>query len=71
MDFNTALRDERLVAIIRGNDAKAALRTVMALVEEGIPLIEVSLSGHRRPHRHPTGTRRSSATRPGWARAPS
>ncbi|MFJ8672715.1 bifunctional 4-hydroxy-2-oxoglutarate aldolase/2-dehydro-3-deoxy-phosphogluconate aldolase [Streptomyces sp. NPDC093589] len=45
MDFNTALRDERLVAIIRGSDAKAALRTVMALVEEGIPLIEVSLSG--------------------------
>lgn len=45
MDFSEALRTERLVAIIRGNDAEASFRTVMALAEAGLPLIEVSLSG--------------------------
>ncbi|MGW7486708.1 bifunctional 4-hydroxy-2-oxoglutarate aldolase/2-dehydro-3-deoxy-phosphogluconate aldolase [Streptomyces sp. NPDC054786] len=45
MDFSTALRTERLVAIIRGRDAEASFRTVMALAEAGLPLIEVSLSG--------------------------
>ncbi|WP_329394328.1 bifunctional 4-hydroxy-2-oxoglutarate aldolase/2-dehydro-3-deoxy-phosphogluconate aldolase [Streptomyces lydicus] len=45
MDFSEALRTERLVAIIRGRDAEASFRTVMALAEAGIPLIEVSLSG--------------------------
>ncbi|WP_327356443.1 bifunctional 4-hydroxy-2-oxoglutarate aldolase/2-dehydro-3-deoxy-phosphogluconate aldolase [Streptomyces sp. NBC_01304] len=45
MDFSTALRAERLVAIIRGKDPEASFRTVMALVEAGIPLVEVSLSG--------------------------
>jgi len=45
MDFSTALRTERLVAIIRGSDQEASFRTVMALVEAGIPLVEVSLSG--------------------------
>ncbi|MFC7308554.1 bifunctional 4-hydroxy-2-oxoglutarate aldolase/2-dehydro-3-deoxy-phosphogluconate aldolase [Streptomyces monticola] len=44
MDFSTALRAERLVAIIRGTDAEASFRTVMALLEAGIPLVEVSLS---------------------------
>ncbi|MEU9113056.1 bifunctional 4-hydroxy-2-oxoglutarate aldolase/2-dehydro-3-deoxy-phosphogluconate aldolase [Streptomyces sp. NPDC048483] len=46
MDFSTALRAERLVAIIRGKDAEASFRTVMTLAEEDIPLVEVSLSGH-------------------------
>ncbi|MFG2137576.1 bifunctional 4-hydroxy-2-oxoglutarate aldolase/2-dehydro-3-deoxy-phosphogluconate aldolase [Streptomyces sp. NPDC048650] len=45
MDFSAALRAERLVAIIRGEDAEASFRTVMALAEEGVPLVEVSLSG--------------------------
>ncbi|NBE53064.1 bifunctional 4-hydroxy-2-oxoglutarate aldolase/2-dehydro-3-deoxy-phosphogluconate aldolase [Streptomyces boluensis] len=50
MDFSTAdlsaaLRTERLVAIIRGKDQEASFRTVMALAEAGVPLIEVSLSG--------------------------
>lgn len=45
MEFGAALRQERLVAIVRGRDAEACFRTVMTLVEEGVPLIEVSLSG--------------------------
>ncbi|MFJ9853981.1 bifunctional 4-hydroxy-2-oxoglutarate aldolase/2-dehydro-3-deoxy-phosphogluconate aldolase [Streptomyces sp. NPDC101150] len=45
MDLSTALRAERLVAIIRGGDAEASFRAVMALAEEGIPLVEISLSG--------------------------
>ncbi|MFZ3469976.1 bifunctional 4-hydroxy-2-oxoglutarate aldolase/2-dehydro-3-deoxy-phosphogluconate aldolase [Streptomyces sp. 4.24] len=45
MEFGAALRQERLVAIVRGKDAEASFRTVMTLVEEGVPLIEVSLSG--------------------------
>ncbi|WP_424213939.1 bifunctional 4-hydroxy-2-oxoglutarate aldolase/2-dehydro-3-deoxy-phosphogluconate aldolase [Streptomyces sp. BI20] len=45
MDFGAALRQERLVAIVRGKDAEASFRTVMTLVEEGIGLLEVSLSG--------------------------
>ncbi|ARF59435.1 bifunctional 4-hydroxy-2-oxoglutarate aldolase/2-dehydro-3-deoxy-phosphogluconate aldolase [Streptomyces gilvosporeus] len=45
MDLSTALRAERLVAIIRGRDAEASFRTVMTLAEEGIPLVEVSLVG--------------------------
>ncbi|MFI6770921.1 bifunctional 4-hydroxy-2-oxoglutarate aldolase/2-dehydro-3-deoxy-phosphogluconate aldolase [Streptomyces sp. NPDC050355] len=45
MDFSEALRTDRLVAIIRGRDAEASFRTVMALAEAGLPLIEVSLSG--------------------------
>ncbi|MEV8564494.1 bifunctional 4-hydroxy-2-oxoglutarate aldolase/2-dehydro-3-deoxy-phosphogluconate aldolase [Streptomyces sp. NPDC051322] len=45
MDFRTALRDERLVAIVRGSEPEAAFRTVLALVEAGLPLVEVSLSG--------------------------
>ncbi|MGX1761847.1 bifunctional 4-hydroxy-2-oxoglutarate aldolase/2-dehydro-3-deoxy-phosphogluconate aldolase [Streptomyces lydicus] len=45
MDLSTALRTERLVAIIRGREAEASFRTVMALVEAGLLLIEVSLSG--------------------------
>ncbi|MET8769407.1 bifunctional 4-hydroxy-2-oxoglutarate aldolase/2-dehydro-3-deoxy-phosphogluconate aldolase [Streptomyces sp. NPDC004658] len=45
MDLRAALADRRLVAIVRGSDADAALRTVLALAKEGIDLIEVSLSG--------------------------
>ncbi|WP_329074709.1 bifunctional 4-hydroxy-2-oxoglutarate aldolase/2-dehydro-3-deoxy-phosphogluconate aldolase [Streptomyces niveus] len=45
MDLPAALRASRLVAIVRGDDPDAALRTVLALVDEGIALVEVSLSG--------------------------
>jgi 2-dehydro-3-deoxyphosphogluconate aldolase/(4S)-4-hydroxy-2-oxoglutarate aldolase len=45
MDFSTDLRRHRLIAIVRGSDADASFRTVMALVESGIALVEVSLSG--------------------------
>lgn len=42
--FTHALRRERLVAIVRGGDPGAALRTVVALAEEGVRLVEVSLT---------------------------
>ncbi|MFJ8008195.1 bifunctional 4-hydroxy-2-oxoglutarate aldolase/2-dehydro-3-deoxy-phosphogluconate aldolase [Streptomyces fagopyri] len=45
MDLQAALAARRLLAIVRGGDADAALRTVLALAEEGVGLIEVSLSG--------------------------
>ncbi|MDX3854468.1 bifunctional 4-hydroxy-2-oxoglutarate aldolase/2-dehydro-3-deoxy-phosphogluconate aldolase [Streptomyces sp. AK02-01A] len=45
MDLLAALRSHRLLAIVRGGDADAALKTVLTLVEEGVALIEVSLSG--------------------------
>ncbi|MEU6305948.1 bifunctional 4-hydroxy-2-oxoglutarate aldolase/2-dehydro-3-deoxy-phosphogluconate aldolase [Streptomyces chartreusis] len=45
MDLRAALAIHRLVAIVRGDDADAALRTVLALIEEGVELVEVSLSG--------------------------
>lgn len=45
MDLTAALRDHRLVAIVRGDDPDAALGAVRTLVEEGIALVEVSLSG--------------------------
>ena len=45
MDLLTALHTHRLVAIVRGDDPRAALRSVLALVEEGVSLVEVSLSG--------------------------
>ncbi|WP_406448892.1 bifunctional 4-hydroxy-2-oxoglutarate aldolase/2-dehydro-3-deoxy-phosphogluconate aldolase [Streptomyces sp. NBC_00876] len=45
MELLTALRTHRIVAIVRGADADAALRTVLTLAEEGLALIEVSLSG--------------------------
>lgn len=44
-DFPTDLRARRLVAIVRGTDPDASFRTVMTLVESGVPLVEVSLSG--------------------------
>ncbi|MER7778877.1 bifunctional 4-hydroxy-2-oxoglutarate aldolase/2-dehydro-3-deoxy-phosphogluconate aldolase [Streptomyces sp. NPDC096191] len=45
MDLRAALAAHRLVAIVRGADADAALRTVLTLAEEGVDLIEVSLTG--------------------------
>ncbi|MGW6906271.1 bifunctional 4-hydroxy-2-oxoglutarate aldolase/2-dehydro-3-deoxy-phosphogluconate aldolase [Streptomyces sp. NPDC054940] len=45
MDLTAALATHRLVAIVRGDDPDAALHTVLALVEEGVGLVEVSLSG--------------------------
>lgn len=45
VDFMQELRARRLVAIVRGADAEASFRTVMTLVESGVPLVEVSLSG--------------------------
>ncbi|MFF6984657.1 bifunctional 4-hydroxy-2-oxoglutarate aldolase/2-dehydro-3-deoxy-phosphogluconate aldolase [Streptomyces sp. NPDC008343] len=41
----TALRRQRLLAIVRGNDADAALDTVLTLVGRGVLIVEVSLSG--------------------------
>jgi 2-dehydro-3-deoxyphosphogluconate aldolase/(4S)-4-hydroxy-2-oxoglutarate aldolase len=45
VDLRAALAAHRLVAIVRGDDADAALRTVLTLAEEGLELIEVSLTG--------------------------
>ncbi|SFF40646.1 2-keto-3-deoxy-phosphogluconate aldolase [Actinacidiphila alni] len=45
MDLLTELRARRLVAIVRGADPDAALAAVLTLVEEGVTLVEVSLSG--------------------------
>lgn len=45
MDLLTLLRTHRLLAIVRGDSPDAALATVTALAEEGVALIEVSLSG--------------------------
>ncbi|MFJ4682471.1 bifunctional 4-hydroxy-2-oxoglutarate aldolase/2-dehydro-3-deoxy-phosphogluconate aldolase [Streptomyces sp. NPDC088789] len=44
-DLLFALTTRRLVAIVRGQDADAALDTVLTLVRRGIDLVEVSLSG--------------------------
>ncbi|MCG5216764.1 bifunctional 4-hydroxy-2-oxoglutarate aldolase/2-dehydro-3-deoxy-phosphogluconate aldolase [Streptosporangium sp. KLBMP 9127] len=45
MDLLDILRDRRLVAIIRGRDAEASFQAGLALVEEGIDVLEVSLTG--------------------------
>jgi 2-dehydro-3-deoxyphosphogluconate aldolase/(4S)-4-hydroxy-2-oxoglutarate aldolase len=45
VDLRATLAAHRLVAIVRGDDADAALRTVLTLAEEGVELIEVSLTG--------------------------
>jgi 2-dehydro-3-deoxyphosphogluconate aldolase/(4S)-4-hydroxy-2-oxoglutarate aldolase len=39
-----ALHANRLVAIVRGSDPGAALQTVLALFEEGVQMVEVSLT---------------------------
>lgn len=43
-EFLTALSDARLLAIIRGGDADAAIATALALVEEGFRFLEISLN---------------------------
>ncbi|WP_217708779.1 bifunctional 4-hydroxy-2-oxoglutarate aldolase/2-dehydro-3-deoxy-phosphogluconate aldolase [Nonomuraea rhodomycinica] len=45
MDLLDVLRRRRLLAIVRGRDPEAAVRTAHVLVEEGIDVLEVSLSG--------------------------
>ncbi|WP_351227146.1 bifunctional 4-hydroxy-2-oxoglutarate aldolase/2-dehydro-3-deoxy-phosphogluconate aldolase [Streptomyces sp. NPDC002133] len=45
MDLLAALRAHRLLAIVRGTDPVAALTTVLTLAEEGVTLVEVSLTG--------------------------
>jgi 2-dehydro-3-deoxyphosphogluconate aldolase/(4S)-4-hydroxy-2-oxoglutarate aldolase len=44
MNFLDALLSRRLLAIVRGSDPGAATRSVLALAEEGVGLIEVSLT---------------------------
>ncbi|MFC8393860.1 MULTISPECIES: bifunctional 4-hydroxy-2-oxoglutarate aldolase/2-dehydro-3-deoxy-phosphogluconate aldolase [unclassified Streptomyces] len=44
IDFTRELRRDRLVAIVRGSDPKAALASVLALAQEGVRLIEISLT---------------------------
>jgi 2-dehydro-3-deoxyphosphogluconate aldolase/(4S)-4-hydroxy-2-oxoglutarate aldolase len=43
-ELRDMLAAHRLVAIVRGTDPDAALRTVVTLVQSGIPLVEVSLT---------------------------
>ncbi|MGW0226114.1 bifunctional 4-hydroxy-2-oxoglutarate aldolase/2-dehydro-3-deoxy-phosphogluconate aldolase [Streptomyces tendae] len=45
MDLRAALAAHRLVAIVRGTDPDAALHSIGVLAEEGITLVEISLSG--------------------------
>nr|WP_203587069.1 bifunctional 4-hydroxy-2-oxoglutarate aldolase/2-dehydro-3-deoxy-phosphogluconate aldolase [Actinospica acidiphila] len=45
VDLKAALATHRLLAIVRGGDADASLSTVLTLAEEGVELIEVSLTG--------------------------
>lgn len=44
-DLLDLLKAERLLAIVRGKDPAAALRTLDVLAEEGVTLMEVSLTG--------------------------
>jgi 2-dehydro-3-deoxyphosphogluconate aldolase / (4S)-4-hydroxy-2-oxoglutarate aldolase len=44
VDLLSQLREQRLLAIVRGTDPDASLRTILTLVEEGVVLIEVSLT---------------------------
>ncbi|MGV9270827.1 bifunctional 4-hydroxy-2-oxoglutarate aldolase/2-dehydro-3-deoxy-phosphogluconate aldolase [Kitasatospora sp. NPDC003701] len=43
-DLLSALRDRRILAIVRGNDPDAALDAVLTLFASGIDLVEVSLT---------------------------
>lgn len=49
MNLTATLQGSRLLAIVRGADADAALATVLTLVEEGIDLVEVSLTSTDAP----------------------
>ncbi|MFJ9907504.1 bifunctional 4-hydroxy-2-oxoglutarate aldolase/2-dehydro-3-deoxy-phosphogluconate aldolase [Streptomyces sp. NPDC101152] len=44
MNLVESLRHHRLLAIVRGKDPAAALRTVRTLVDEGIAAVEISLT---------------------------
>lgn len=44
MTFADTLRAHRLVAIVRGTDPDAAVRTVLALADAGVTVVEVSLT---------------------------
>lgn len=44
MNFTETLRHHRLVAIVRGTNPQASLATVLTLVDEGVALVEVSLT---------------------------
>lgn len=44
-DLADDLARHRLLAIVRGTDRRATVATALTLVESGIPLVEVSLSG--------------------------
>lgn len=44
MDLLTTLRSRRLMAIVRGSDPAAASQAVLTLAEEGVTLLEVSLT---------------------------
>jgi 2-dehydro-3-deoxyphosphogluconate aldolase/(4S)-4-hydroxy-2-oxoglutarate aldolase len=43
-DLLSVLRERRVLAIIRGTDPGACVRTAMTLIEEGVSLLEVSLT---------------------------
>jgi len=45
LDLQASLRRHRVMAIIRGDDPEASVRSGIALAEEGFRLIEVSLTG--------------------------
>ena len=45
LDLAACLNRYRVLAIIRGRDAEASLRSGIALAEEGVRLIEVSMTG--------------------------
>ena len=47
MDLQSLLRERRLLAIVRGGHAESVLETVLALADEGVRLIEVSLTSER------------------------
>ena len=44
MNLVESLGAQRLLAIVRGKDPAAALRTVCTLAEEGVTAVEVSLT---------------------------
>lgn len=47
MDLLALLREHRLLAVVRGRSAEAALETVLTLAREGVSLIEVSLTSDK------------------------
>lgn len=49
MTLAETIRANRFMAIVRGTDSDSALRTVLTLAEEGVEVIEVSLTTHDAP----------------------